>query len=361
MAKGVIYILTNPSFPDYVKIGYADNLENRLDQLNRSECIPFAFRVFATFEVDERLSDLKIHDMIDKLNPSLRSIENINGKQRKREFYAMSAEDAYSILKTIAELGGRLDRLHLYEMNEEEKAAEETAQDIEEASRERRSPFSFSKCGINIGEKVVFTCQGNKNSGKEYVVCDDKNVTTDEGPCSLSRLAALLTQSKWGVAGPRYFKYNGKWLNEIRAEKEGRTVRRRVEDEWVIPCNPDKYDVVGAFKELAEIEWTQSTNVAVGDTVYIYVSGKFQSVMFKTSVESADNYGAGTDNDSKFFKDASFKSTDHRYMVLRLVESYEQGLYPYKELKAHGLGSVQGKSRVTTELYEYLNSKKNEG
>ena len=24
--KGVIYILTNPSFPDYVKIGYADDI-----------------------------------------------------------------------------------------------------------------------------------------------------------------------------------------------------------------------------------------------------------------------------------------------------------------------------------------------
>lgn len=26
MAQGVIYILTNPSFPDYVKIGYADDI-----------------------------------------------------------------------------------------------------------------------------------------------------------------------------------------------------------------------------------------------------------------------------------------------------------------------------------------------
>lgn len=41
--KGVIYILTNPSFPEYVKIGYADDVEKRLSQLNRSECIPFAF------------------------------------------------------------------------------------------------------------------------------------------------------------------------------------------------------------------------------------------------------------------------------------------------------------------------------
>ena len=45
--KGVIYILTNPSFPDYVKIGYADDIDKRLKQLNRSECIPFAFRVYA--------------------------------------------------------------------------------------------------------------------------------------------------------------------------------------------------------------------------------------------------------------------------------------------------------------------------
>ena len=28
--KGVIYILTNPSFPEYVKIGYADDIDKRL-------------------------------------------------------------------------------------------------------------------------------------------------------------------------------------------------------------------------------------------------------------------------------------------------------------------------------------------
>ena len=29
--NGVIYILTNPSFPEYVKIGYADDIESRLN------------------------------------------------------------------------------------------------------------------------------------------------------------------------------------------------------------------------------------------------------------------------------------------------------------------------------------------
>lgn len=109
---GVIYILTNPSFPEYVKIGYADDIKKRLKQLNRSECIPFAFRVYATYEVTSRLSDLKLHSIIDKLNPNLRSIETFDGKQRIREFYAMNPEDAYSILSAIAEINNCEDKLH---------------------------------------------------------------------------------------------------------------------------------------------------------------------------------------------------------------------------------------------------------
>ena len=35
MNKGVIYILTNPSFPQYVKIGYANDIEKRLKQLKK--------------------------------------------------------------------------------------------------------------------------------------------------------------------------------------------------------------------------------------------------------------------------------------------------------------------------------------
>ena len=38
---------------------------------------------------------------------------------------------------------------------------------------------------------------------------------------SLSSLAQLLTGSKYSVAGPRYFKYKGEWLNDIRHRLEG--------------------------------------------------------------------------------------------------------------------------------------------
>lgn len=84
-----------------------------MNQLNRSEYIPFAFRVYATYQVASRLSDKKVHDIIDKLNPDLRAIENFNGKQRVGEFYAMSPEDAYELLKAIAEIHGLESRLKL--------------------------------------------------------------------------------------------------------------------------------------------------------------------------------------------------------------------------------------------------------
>ena len=145
-AKGYIYILTNPSFPQYVKIGYADNVEKRLDQLNRSECIPFAFRVYATYEVQSRLSDLKVHAIIDKLNPNLRSIDDFKGQQRIRDFYAMAPEDAYSILEAIAEINGQTEKLKKIAMTAEDKVAAETAEEVEAEHKERLSPFAFSKC-----------------------------------------------------------------------------------------------------------------------------------------------------------------------------------------------------------------------
>ena len=124
------YILTNPSFPQFVKIGYADDVEARVEQLNRSECVPYAFRVYAYYGVAERLNDLKLHSLIDKLNPDLRSIEEFNGKKRVREFYAMTPEDAYSILETIAEINGLKDQLVLVKPSKEQIKDEKEAEEV---------------------------------------------------------------------------------------------------------------------------------------------------------------------------------------------------------------------------------------
>ncbi len=209
---GVIYILTNPSFPEYVKIGYADDIDKRLKQLNRSECIPFAFRVYATYAVNSRLSDLKIHSIIDKLNPNLRSIENFDGKKRVREFYAMSPEDAYSILEALAEIHGCTDKLKLVKPNETEAAAEEVAEAIATETQEKMENFSFSKCQIPIGAVLEYC----NDSSITCVVVDDRMVEYEGKKMYLTGLAKKLLGKRTGVAGPRYFKYNGEWLNDIR-------------------------------------------------------------------------------------------------------------------------------------------------
>ena len=117
---GVVYILTNLSFPDYVKIGYADNVEARVKQLNNSEAVPFAFHIYATYDVTERLGDIKFHNFLDTINPELRSIENNGDKVRKREFYHIKPEEIYSAFENVAELTGTKDRLHLYKETAEE-------------------------------------------------------------------------------------------------------------------------------------------------------------------------------------------------------------------------------------------------
>ncbi len=213
---GYIYILTNPSFPQYVKIGYAADVKQRVDELNRSTAVPFAFRVYATYQVDSLLSDKKLHSILDKLNPDLRSTEEVNGKRRIREFYAMPPEDAYAILEAIAEINGYRHRLKKWKATEHEQLDEKLAQEIDEQHQERLSPFCFSKCGIEVGEQIEFCCNGNERSGTLYEVVDDKHVQYNGESWSLTALAKYMTGIKGSIAGPRYFKYKGEWLNHIR-------------------------------------------------------------------------------------------------------------------------------------------------
>lgn len=214
--NGVIYILTNPSFPEYVKIGYADDIDRRLAELNRTECTPFAFRIYATYAVQTRLTDMKVHDMIDRINPELRSIDNINGKRRVREFYAMSAEDAYLMFEAMAEIHGTTDLLVKVMPDKKQEKEEETANEVKEIAREKTVAFSFNLVGIEPGEEVEFWYTLKNNSGIKCRVVDTKHIEYNGERYSLTSFATKMVGSKHAVAGPRYFKYNGEWLNEMR-------------------------------------------------------------------------------------------------------------------------------------------------
>lgn len=216
MSAGFIYILTNPSFPQYVKIGYATNVKQRIDELNRSTAVPFAFRVYATYEVDSALSDKKLHAILDKLNPALRSAEEVEGKRRVREFYAMPPEDAYAILEAIAEINGYRHRLKKWVATATEQADETLAQEIIEQHQERWAPFAFSLCNISVGEQIEFCSPGSENDGVVCTVVNDRRVEYAGKRWSLTGLANHLLDTTTVMHGPRYYKYKGEWLNAIR-------------------------------------------------------------------------------------------------------------------------------------------------
>lgn len=216
-SQGVIYILTNPSFPDYVKIGYADDVNKRLKELNRSECIPFAFRLYAYYEVPRRLTDMNLHQMIDKLNPNLRSIEEFDGKTRKREFYNMTPADAYSILETIAQINGLEDHLVLVEPSAKQLKDEEEAEEI----RTKRTSlpkldWMVEQDLVNIGDKICVISHPEEIA----TIIDEKHVEYKGETMSLNAYGCKVTG--WTAIQSYAFmrKVNDKkTLSELREEK----------------------------------------------------------------------------------------------------------------------------------------------
>ena len=75
--------------------------------------------------------------------------------------------------------------------------------------------------------------------------------------------------------------------------------------------------------------------------------------MFKCEVVAANLYTGLTFEDLKYYIDLP-KKKGGRYMIVKLLEKYPKGKYPLKELRENGLKSIQGRSRVSSQLFSYL-------
>ena len=75
-------------------------------------------------------------------------------------------------------------------------------------------------CNIAIGEQIEFCSPGNAYDGTPCIVVDDKHVEYGDERWSLTGLAKYLLGIRKAIAGPKYFKYNGEWLNTIRHRLE---------------------------------------------------------------------------------------------------------------------------------------------
>ena len=107
--SGYIYVLTNESFhrDNWIKIGYAEDVDKRVKELSGT-AVPLPYEVYCTYEIP-RIKGVKdpdklLHDLISKLNPSLRISAN-------REFFEMFPWDAHDMLFAIAQMHGRADKI----------------------------------------------------------------------------------------------------------------------------------------------------------------------------------------------------------------------------------------------------------
>ena len=106
---GYIYVLTNESFhkDNWVKIGYAEDVEKRVRELSGTS-VPLPFEVYCTYEIPRihgvKDPDKLVHDLIQAINPDLRITQN-------REFFELYPWDAYNMLRAIAQMHDRMDKL----------------------------------------------------------------------------------------------------------------------------------------------------------------------------------------------------------------------------------------------------------
>ena len=195
MAKGYIYIMTNPCLQNMVKIGYATDVEERRKQLSTT-ALPYEYEIYATYETSGKLEDKKLHNLIDNLNPELRVSKN-------REFFVMSASEAYELLEAIAIISGSRDKLH-------------KIQDVVlDTPKTKRPAINFSKCCIPVGAELIFI---DDNSVK-VIVESDRKVLYNNEITSMSAVAGKLKGVK-SIQGPSYFTYNGKLITEIAEQTQ---------------------------------------------------------------------------------------------------------------------------------------------
>lgn len=181
--------------------------------------MPFAFRLYAYYKVSKRLTDMKLHQMIDRLNPNLRSIEEFDGKTRKREFYNMSASDAYSILETIAQINGLEDHLVLVEPSAKQIKDEEEAEEIRTKRTQTKLPkldWMIEQGLVKPGDKICVISYPNEVAtiiDGRHVEYNGETMSMNVFGCKVTGWSAIQSYALMRLIDSK------KTLSEMREEK----------------------------------------------------------------------------------------------------------------------------------------------
>ncbi|MBM7662812.1 5-methylcytosine-specific restriction protein A [Bacillus mesophilus] len=136
-------------------------------------------------------------------------------------------------------------------------------------------------------------------------------------------------------------------------EESGHKNARRV---WLIPANPNEYDLEGAFSHYETLDWKRSYNYENGDIIFIYVSGTVKKVRYKVEVIEG-LVDEDVVYDKEFWKDDEkyIQSKEWDWTRIRLVDGVETEDLSLAKLREHGLkGNIQGAMKLTGDLRDYI-------
>jgi hypothetical protein len=199
----VVYILTNESMPDTIKIGITDNLERRIKELDNTST-PLPFECYYAVEVENASAiEKKIHTGLDDKRI-----------RHNREFFNANPESAKAILEIAEEMGGK-------NVTPKEVIAEtdQDKQALSEAKKRRGRIDYFGILGIEKGTILTFS----KDKSITCIVSENGKVIFKDKETTLSGSALEITNEMgydWGqVQGSGYWCYNGKTLRDLIQEK----------------------------------------------------------------------------------------------------------------------------------------------
>ena len=114
--------------------------------------------------------------------------------------------------------------------------------------------------------------------------------------------------------------------------------------EWIVPANPHFYDIEAAFSKHNEAIWKQSSDIHVGDLVYMYVGAPYSAILYKCAVMEV--------NIPYDYADENIQI--RRVMKIRLLQKYARNFLPFAKLKEYGINAVRGPRKMPLALSKKL-------
>ena len=118
-----------------------------------------------------------------------------------------------------------------------------------------------------------------------------------------------------------------------------------VGDAWLIPANPKFFDIIKAFQEQDIITWKQSSNINVGDLVYIYVGSPYSAILYQCEAIEVDI--------PYQYKDKNLSMS--RIMKIQKIKEYPKDQYTFDVLNDYGIRAIRGPRSMPKELSDEMN------